>query len=188
MACPPDLDLNETATYSTDEFKEAENDILSNAIVGSNRNITYRAGNQIHLIPNFTASGTNTYFHGFIHACNHSGNSFMRYTHNNDDKNASNTTSENYFNTTAEKIEKKKSFTEMRVHPNPNSGTFTINILNNFNPDNEIEISDLMGRKVFSKNFIKQKEILNLDLENGTYLIKYYDGINAQSQAIIINK
>ncbi len=167
-----------------DTYLEVQNDIASTATVANNLSITYRAGNQINLKPGFSASGGTTYFHGFIHGCDHSGNSFNRYVHN---SSGNNSAENNSINNSSNK-EKKKNYPELSVHPNPNSGTFTINILNNFNPENAIEISDLMGRKVFSKSFIKQKEILNLDLENGTYLIKYYDGINAQSQAIIINK
>ncbi len=186
LACPPDIDLTENnLIYTTNDFKEAEHDITSNSTVGSNINITYRAGNQIHLQPGFSASGANTYFHGFIHACNHPGNSFQRYSHSGNNNNSENSTQESF---ASNNKEKKKNYAELRIQPNPNNGTFTLNVLNSFNPENTVEISDLAGRKVFSKNFIKQQEILNLDLENGTYLIKYYDGINAHSQMIIINK
>ena len=116
--------------------------------------------------PGFTAGGTNTYFHGFIHGCNHAGNSFKRYTHSTGG--GKNNTGNNfvYENT------KEKKLPELIILPNPNSGNFTLNILNKFNPENAVEIFDISGRKVYNKDFVKQKELLNLELENGTYLPK----------------
>jgi len=193
LACPTDFDLMETGGYSNDEFKEAEHDIISDAIVFGNLNVTYRAGNEIHLTPGFTVPNTfasSNYFHGFIHACNHPGNRFMRYNPNNNSNTGNFSIAENgQISNEPKAIGKNKSNgSELKVYPNPNNGAFIITILNSFNPENSIEICDLMGRTVFAKNSIKQKENLDLDLENGTYLIKYYDGITAQSQAIIINK
>lgn len=192
LACPTDLDLTETGAYSSNEFKEAENDITSDAIVFGNLNVTYRAGNEIHLNPGFMVQNTfasSNYFHGFIHACNQPGNSFMRYNPNNTLAGVNSSVTDNAIANDVKLRQKKENTeTEIKVFPNPNNGTFTIHILNSFNPENGVEICDLMGRVVFSKGLIKQQEVLDLNLENGTYLIKYYDAIKAQSQAIIINK
>ena len=73
------------------------------------------------------------------------------------------------------------------IQPNPNNGTFIVNIKGRYNTENSIEITDLMGRSVYTKSYVKQKESLNIDLENGTYLIKYQDGVSAESQPFIIN-
>jgi len=54
-ACPNNYDLVETGTYSTNVFKEAENNITSTAIVPNGKSVKYRAGNQIDLNNGFQA-------------------------------------------------------------------------------------------------------------------------------------
>lgn len=65
LYCPPSYDLVETATYTSNDFKEAEHNITSTSIVNSPRNINYRAGTQIILQPGFRAA-TGSSFHAFI--------------------------------------------------------------------------------------------------------------------------
>ena len=158
----------------------------------SNLNITYRAGDQIDLQPGssvgFSVSG-GAYFHGFIHGCDHSGNSFQRYSHStNNDNNSTDTQTQSSVSINSTLKESKVDKMQMIVQPNPNNGTFILQINGKFNSENSVEVTDLMGRSVYNKNFIKQKETLNIDLQNGTYLIKYYDGIEAHSQPFIINR
>lgn len=74
------------------------------------------------------------------------------------------------------------------VYPNPSEGTVNLFVKQNFNPNNRVEVMDISGRVVFSKDFVKQNENLNLDLDNGTYLIKYSDGMRAESRALIISR
>lgn len=76
LACPQDYDLNLTSTVSTNQYEEAQNNIISNQGLTAGV-INYRAGNAIELLPNFevTASVDNTFL-AFIHPCDHPGNSF----------------------------------------------------------------------------------------------------------------
>lgn len=189
LACPLNTDDTESSLYSADAFIEAEHNIYSTATDASN-NITYRAGNQIDLQPGFSAGGTSAYFHAFIHGCDHKGNSFQRYSHPNNNAHSGGGSMQNneLGNVNAVQKEKKAGQVEMVVQPNPNNGTFILQINGKYNPENAVEITDLMGRTVFNKNFVKQTENLNIELQNGTYLIKYYDGIEAHSQPFIINR
>mgnify|MGYP002398113504 CR=1 FL=1 len=73
--CPSETDLVESGTYNADAFKEALNDISSTTLVPSGKDVSYRAGNEVHLLPGFHAS-SGSRFHAFIHPCDKAGNSF----------------------------------------------------------------------------------------------------------------
>jgi len=75
LYCPGLIDAAESGTYTGDLFLEVQNVVTSIAIVPDNHNISYRAGNEIHLQPGFSAVG-GSHFHAFIHPCSESGNSF----------------------------------------------------------------------------------------------------------------
>lgn len=68
LECPTQIDLFESGTYSSDHFKEAQNNIESTAVINSGRKITYRAGNEIHLKNGFQSSSS-AEFHALIHPC-----------------------------------------------------------------------------------------------------------------------
>ncbi len=178
LFCPPNYDLTESSTYGSAQFKEAEHDLNSTATVNGNFIVEYRAGNLIDLKPGFSATGSSTYFHGYIHACNHAGNSFNRYSK------PSMPIMEQY----SEQKRQSENESPIIIIPNSNDGSFVLGIKKKYNPVNNVEIFDITGRLIYSKSNISENERFNLNLENGTYLLKYYDGIYADSQALIISK
>jgi len=75
LYCPTVEEFNETGTYIADEFLEALNDIISEALVPDGLKVDYRAGNVVRFLPGFHAEA-GARFHAFIHPCNAPGNSF----------------------------------------------------------------------------------------------------------------
>lgn len=57
------------------------------------------------------------------------------------------------------------------LYPNPNNGTFSIEIKNNFKNAN-IEVYDMMGREVYHSAITKQQTQLTLDAPKGVYTLK----------------
>jgi len=67
--------IAETGTYAANEFLEALNDIVSEAVVPNGLKVDYRAGTEVRLTPGFHAEAGSR-FHAFIHPCDLPGNSF----------------------------------------------------------------------------------------------------------------
>ena len=113
--CPSETDLLESGTYNADAFKEANNDISSTAMVPSGKDVSYRAGNEIHLLPGFHAS-SGSHFHAFIHPCDRAGNSFKSLPISGEQPSGSGNST------------RSSTGTEMAVTPNPNQGRFTLHL------------------------------------------------------------
>lgn len=111
--CPSETDLLESGTYNADAFKEAINEISSTAMVPSGKDVSYRAGNEVHLLPGFHAS-SGSRFHAFLHPCDRAGNSFKSMI-------ATGTPPLEGSND-LRSIESSV----LEVHPNPNKGRFTL--------------------------------------------------------------
>lgn len=113
--CPSETDLLESGTYNADAFKEANNDISSTAMVPSGKDVSYRAGNEVHLLPGFHAS-SGSHFHAFIHPCDRAGNSFKSLPISGEQPSGSGNST------------RSSTGTEMAVTPNPNQGRFTLHL------------------------------------------------------------
>lgn len=77
----------------------------------------------------------------------------------------------------------------IKVYPNPNNGYFTIQI-NNYIGNINVEIFDINGRKIESKNIIDfniQKQISIENLQSGIYLMKINGDNISYSKKIIKN-
>lgn len=159
LVCPEDYDLVESGTH-IDEYLEAENSIVSTATVPVGKSVTYRAGNFIKLMPGFRAVDGSD-FHAFIHPCNHGGNSFFK------------TAQEELLieaSTEVAKVEK-----EAWVYPNPNGGSFMLEMSENVDLEAlEIQIFNLSGKMVYlNKTINSSKVAINLeDLPRGLYLVR----------------
>ncbi len=75
LYCPDNFDLTEINTYSTDQFIEAQNSIMSNSIINSGLKVRYRFGEEVTLKDGFHANAGSD-FKTIFHPCNHPGNSF----------------------------------------------------------------------------------------------------------------
>jgi uncharacterized delta-60 repeat protein len=65
----------------------------------------------------------------------------------------------------------------VNISPNPGSGIFNVNLINNLNNFKEIEVYDLLGKLILNQN-IENKTHVNIDLskyESGYYLAKLYN-------------
>lgn len=78
------------------------------------------------------------------------------------------------------------------LYPNPNNGTFTIN----FNADDtnpvEVQVFDLRGRAIYSKQYANQSlfnETINLEaIQSAIYLLKVKNGNQSITKKIVIDK
>ena len=179
--------------FYTIKSRYITHNLTSTASVAANYTVTYRAGNQVHLQPGFSATGNSvngvsTFFHAFIHACDHAGNSFMRYQRPQRNSQFNSNTASPYISPATFSSPSNRNAVAISVYPNPSEGSFTFALSGKFSKVNSIEVTDLLGRTVFSMNFVHQTEKINLDLQNGTYLLKYFDGPDVFSQPIMINK
>jgi len=77
------------------------------------------------------------------------------------------------------------------VYPNPNNGSFNVNLNSSSNNDISIEVFDIRGRKVFNKKFNGNptfNETINLEnVQSGIYLLQVSDGLNKQTKKVIVN-
>jgi len=155
LYCPADFTLNENSTYPSNEFKEAENDITSSAIINMGIKVRYRAGEEIRLTDGFIAT-TGSDFKTFIHPCNHSGNSFK-------------------FNTMAsigldEEEGKDISIDTEKIQIFPNPTTDIININSNL-PIIELEIFNLHGQLMRTLPYNRELHIGVLP--SGIYILNF---------------
>jgi len=73
------------------------------------------------------------------------------------------------------------------IYPNPNKGQFTL-ALSNTNSDNLVEIYDVMGKKIWSKAVLTNKELIDISNQpKGIYLVKVVNGHNLITQKIVYN-
>jgi hypothetical protein len=75
------------------------------------------------------------------------------------------------------------------LYPNPNSGSFTINLKEALIDNGTIEILDLQGRAVFAQNIPKSQknlEVRTSNLSQGVYFLKVETAVFSSSQKIII--
>lgn len=131
--CPAEGDLIQTGTHIQDEFLERMNDITSTATVNSSRNITYRAGNQIRLLPGFKVLEGGR-FHAFIHPCDKAGNSFKSMPDG-----GGPSVNEN-------EGEKLLQRSQLIVYPNPNRGDFFVQLPDRAAPVQEFRLMNAQGR------------------------------------------
>ncbi len=61
---------------------------------------------------------------------------------------------------------------KVSIYPNPNNGSFTITLKNDFTKKNSIEIYDLLGHLLRNQNFDNNETINNLNLTTGIYFAK----------------
>jgi len=81
-------------------------------------------------------------------------------------------------------INKQKGF---KLYPNPNSGSFIIEI---DNPKEKIivEIYDFLGQMILQKELTESLNSLDLNLTNGYYLVRVINGIENFNQNLIVGK
>ncbi|MCC7520128.1 MAG: T9SS type A sorting domain-containing protein [Flavobacteriaceae bacterium] len=87
--------------------------------------------------------------------------------------------------TVAEVVGVNEIFNSVSVYPNPTTGLININSDRTLS----VEVSDVLGKKVFEQNQIQNQNVLDLSgLENGVYIMNVTDGQLTGSKKIIISK
>lgn len=160
--CPPEPDWNESSTYAANAFKEAINDITSTAIVPASLEVTYRAGNQVRLLPGFHAEQGSA-FHAFIHPCDRSGNSFKALP----------------IHAAAPSAEESRPATQRHsalwIQPNPNQGQFSVRLDEELPEVREVRLLSAQGASV-PFNLRRSSALLDVTLDGsipaGVYLLK----------------
>ncbi len=175
--CPDDYDLNFSSINHSSYFFEAENNITSVANVPSTKDVTYRAGNFIQLSPGFS-SVSGSEFHGFIHACNHPGNSFKNLE-NSDDPNAE----WNIEDATSTPIEEGLS-----IYPNPSNGRFNI-VYPGLTEASQLFISTIQGQSIPVSSVKSGVDQLTIDLSGypkGIYFLQLVANDNILQEKMIL--
>ena len=96
------------------------------------------------------------------------------------------TTSSTVLSNTENEISIVSKDQSLNIYPNPSNGTFSIES-SNYTSGTPVEITDMMGRTVWSQNFTDLKH-QNIDIsgfENGIYFIKIQGATNYSIQKII---
>jgi len=160
--CPDANDLQESGTYGADAFLEASNNIASVAVVPMGTGIEYRAGNEIHLHPDFHAAYGSA-FHAFIHSCDGPGNSFKSMVGEDEG--------------TAWEVDNHelKQSDALSVHPNPNKGNFTFTLPPDPPPLEDISLWNSLGGRVpirVSRTSDAVMVTLTNPVPDGVYLLR----------------
>lgn len=163
LYCPDDISLTETGTYTSDEFLEAQEDILSVATVPSPREIVYRAGIEINLLPGFTVTAGGD-FYAYIHACNQPGNTMKM--------DPSSGQGSPLYETEEEALIPVEKEINFRVYPNPNEGSFSLEASGIPVEELQVRIFNTMG--VLVKENLKLTSAItqfDLDVPKGIYFV-----------------
>ncbi len=82
-------------------------------------------------------------------------------------------------------------FENFSLFPNPNNGSFNVQLKADVSNNIEIEVYDLSGRQIFNKSFANKSffnENINLDkIATGIYLVNIKNGKKIETRKIIVN-
>ncbi len=152
LACPDNIDLTLSGTISTDDWKEAQENIYSTQELISGK-VNNRAGVSIQLEPGFVADPlTNInleYYKAFIHACIGPNNSSIPFRQ-------AEFISINEFIEQEEKNSQKQWVLNVRPNPASTSLEIGIGITDTFT----IKIYDLLGNLVYKHDIVGSPTVL----------------------------
>lgn len=84
---------------------------------------------------------------------------------------------------------KEQQFSNVAVYPNPTKGTVNIQFSEIYPGETALNLYDIQGRRILSKNTQSLNEILNIDnLSEGVYLLSIENGNNKAVKKIVLNK
>jgi len=78
-------------------------------------------------------------------------------------------------------------YSEFKIYPNPNNGNFTIEIIES-REEISLEIYNQVGQIMYKKELNHSSNQINLNVDNGVYLIKVLNRENIYNQRIIVNR
>ena len=170
LYCPQTGPLALSGNEVQNKFEEADGLITSVQTFNQDLNITYRATDEVKLLPGFLATATtNSNFTAYIHPCSTPGNSFRKLNVNNND------------NPTQEYIssEKAQPHNNIGIIPNPNNGTFQISITKNNQAIGvkDVKVYDMIGKVIWENN-TPSGNLFNVDISGYAPGIYYVRVIN----------
>jgi hypothetical protein len=82
------------------------------------------------------------------------------------------------------------SFEAFNIYPNPNQGSFNIELSSTYSDETTIQVYDLLGKLVYEKEFLNNSSLLkSVDLSNpssGVYIVKVNQGKSSISKKLIV--
>jgi len=73
--------------------------------------------------------------------------------------------------------------TKVKIHPNPIKNSLTVDLKSN--TDTDIEIYDILGKRVFKKNISKTSHLNLQDLKTGIYIVKITQGNSTVTKKLV---
>ncbi|WAC00808.1 T9SS type A sorting domain-containing protein [Lacinutrix neustonica] len=77
------------------------------------------------------------------------------------------------------------------LYPNPNNGSFNIQLANTSTNGIEVSVFDIRGRSVYNKRYPNTpnfNETITLEsAQSGLYILQVSDGVNTQTKKIVVN-
>ncbi|MFV0566072.1 MAG: reprolysin-like metallopeptidase [Flavobacteriaceae bacterium] len=81
-------------------------------------------------------------------------------------------------------------FENLAIYPNPNNGTFTINLNGALNRDINTKVFDVRGRLVYQKTFSNlgdfAQEIILTNKQSGMYILRIDDGLKTEVRKLVV--
>ncbi|WP_052503436.1 reprolysin-like metallopeptidase [Lacinutrix sp. Hel_I_90] len=85
----------------------------------------------------------------------------------------------------------ESTISNFKLYPNPNNGSFNIQLANTSTNGIQISVFDMRGRSVYDKRYENNpdfNETINLGaVQSGLYVLQVSDGVNSQTKKIIVN-
>ena len=91
------------------------------------------------------------------------------------------------FNTNTVNTEEPYTFGTLPISPNPNNGTFTLNLIAEPAANAWLRIHDLSGREVFNQEITSLQTEINSTLSAGAYFVSLQNGANLFRQKMIVS-
>src|SRR5690554_1505558 len=151
-------------------------------IIEKTGDITVYAGEQIIMKPGFHSQSGSTY-HAFIKSppCTSSG---MSQNSNNNDRKAGENHAIKFVKINAKEVEKVEDH-KVKIYPNPNNGTFTLEVTEHY-IGSEFMIYDTFGKKLHQKTIVNNKTQINQALDGGVYFATLLKRNYKHTEKIII--
>jgi hypothetical protein len=144
--------------------------------------ITVYAGEKVVMKPGFHAESGST-FHAFIRIppCSASG---MSQNSGNNDRKADENYAIRFVENNIKEVEKSED-QKVKLYPNPNNGSFTIEVTDIY-LDGEFIIFDTYGKKLYFETIKRNVTQINRRLESGVYYVTLIKGNNKHVEKIIV--
>ena len=151
-------------------------------VIEETGNITVYAGERVVMKPGFHAKAGSK-FHAFIKepACVTSKMSMLS-TNNNEN------TEEHINNMVTRKMlnnENQKESKKVKVYPNPNNGTFTLEVTDSY-LDGEMMLFDTYGKMLYLETVKQNKIQIMRSLDRGVYYVTVINGGNKHVEKIVV--